>query len=383
MEKAYPNQTNKIYKICFTGGPCAGKTTSMAHIKEKLGSHFMVYTLPELAATTFGSGVTIVPHEFTEDTHVVFTGGIMQMQIQMEDYFTQIAAIQKKDVVILTDRGVMDNTAYCSKQTEAKVYEKHGWNKTDIRDNRYDMVIHLVTAADGAEKYYTLENNQARSETPEVARELDRKTQAVWNGHPNHVIVDNHLSSFEEKVDRVYKNLCQVLGIEAIPTYNRKFALKAPINIDDIPDVYLPEEFEETLVYLRNSEPNHLTWVKSRKADNGMVHLSYIDRTIAEKESERIELKRRVSPELFTEYCKLRDPERHELTKKIVQFTYNNKRFTAETLNTKNDIVYTCRVFVDEPTEEISFPDFAQVGDEVTEDPKFFTHIIANGAQTD
>jgi len=49
------------------------------------------------------------------------------------------------------------------------------------------MVLHLVTAADGAEKFYTLENNQARSETPEVARIVDRKTQMVWNGHPYHV----------------------------------------------------------------------------------------------------------------------------------------------------------------------------------------------------
>ena len=178
---------NKVYKICFTGGPCAGKTTSLSHLKEKLTPKYQVYLLPEMAATTFGSGVTIIPSEFTPDNHVVFTGGIMQMQMQMEDYFTQIASIQKQDVILLIDRGVMDNTAYCSKETEQKVYEKFGWNKTDIRDNRYDMVLHLVTAADGAEKFYTLENNQARSETPEVARIVDRKTQMVWNGHPYHV----------------------------------------------------------------------------------------------------------------------------------------------------------------------------------------------------
>lgn len=72
---------HKIYKICFTGGPCAGKTTSLSHLKEKLTPKYQVYILPELAATTFGSGVTIIPSEFTPDNHVVFTGGIMQMQI--------------------------------------------------------------------------------------------------------------------------------------------------------------------------------------------------------------------------------------------------------------------------------------------------------------
>ena len=36
-----------------------------------------------------------------------------------------------------------------------------------MREGRYDAVFHLVTAAQGAERFYTLENNQARSETPE------------------------------------------------------------------------------------------------------------------------------------------------------------------------------------------------------------------------
>jgi hypothetical protein len=33
-----------------------------------------------------------------------------------------------------------------------------------MRDDRYDMIIFLVTAADGAEKHYTTCNNLARSE---------------------------------------------------------------------------------------------------------------------------------------------------------------------------------------------------------------------------
>jgi nicotinamide riboside kinase len=109
------------------------------------------------------------------------------MQMDLEDYFWQIATIQKKSVIILTDRGVMDNTAYCAAEVEQKIYEETGWNKTDIRDNRYDMVIHLVTAADGASEFYTLENNAARTETPDVAKMLDKMTQGVWNGHPNYV----------------------------------------------------------------------------------------------------------------------------------------------------------------------------------------------------
>jgi len=38
---------------------------------------------------------------------------------------------------------------------------------------RYDMVLHLVTAAYGAEQFYTLANNAVRKSTPEQARARD------------------------------------------------------------------------------------------------------------------------------------------------------------------------------------------------------------------
>lgn len=49
---------------------------------------------------------------------------------------------------------------------------------------RYDAVIHLVSAAIGAEKYYTTENNAARTETIEEAQALDFRVLNAWVGHP-------------------------------------------------------------------------------------------------------------------------------------------------------------------------------------------------------
>ena len=54
----------------------------------------------------------------------------------------------------------------------------------DLRDSRYDAILHLVTAADGAVSFYGTDTNAIRSESPELARELDGKTKAVWHGHP-------------------------------------------------------------------------------------------------------------------------------------------------------------------------------------------------------
>ena len=43
----------------------------------------------------------------------------------------------------------------------------------------------MQTAADGAAEFYTTENNAARTETAEQARELDSKMIDCWGGHAN------------------------------------------------------------------------------------------------------------------------------------------------------------------------------------------------------
>ena len=50
---------------------------------------------------------------------------------------------------------------------------------------RYDLVIHLVTAADGASAFYTTRNNSARSENISQALALDAKTRECWSVHSN------------------------------------------------------------------------------------------------------------------------------------------------------------------------------------------------------
>jgi len=48
-----------------------------------------------------------------------------------------------------------------------------GINTIMLKDGRYDGIIHLVTAADGATDFYELDSNAARYETLERARIQD------------------------------------------------------------------------------------------------------------------------------------------------------------------------------------------------------------------
>ena len=71
----------------------------------------------------------------------------------------------------------MDGSAYLDPQDWDEMLRHMQVSEVQIRDMRYDGVIHLVTAADGAEKYYNLANNQARHESLTDAIQRDRKTQ--------------------------------------------------------------------------------------------------------------------------------------------------------------------------------------------------------------
>ena len=54
-----------------------------------------------------------------------------------------------------------------------------GYDSVQLRDARYDHVVHMMTAANGAEEFYHLGNNPTRSEGLELARDRDSKAAMV------------------------------------------------------------------------------------------------------------------------------------------------------------------------------------------------------------
>jgi hypothetical protein len=86
-------------------------------------------------------------------------------------------------VVVLIDRGLLDGSAYISKENWQALLDDMGVNIVMLRDNRYDGVMHMVTAADGAEKFYASLNNEARYESVAEAVEKDKRLREAYMGH--------------------------------------------------------------------------------------------------------------------------------------------------------------------------------------------------------
>lgn len=104
---------NPIYKVCITGGPCAGKTTSIEEIKEIFSNRgYRVLVCPEIPTMIVLSGGMILMGGLTVDQRIYFQSLLIRLQIYIEDYFTKLAAMSNMPALILCDRGTMDPYAY-------------------------------------------------------------------------------------------------------------------------------------------------------------------------------------------------------------------------------------------------------------------------------
>lgn len=59
----------------------------------------------------------------------------------------------------------MDGSAYTDENVWQAILDETGWGTIQLRDRRYEAVVHMVTAADGAKSFYTNSNNEARYES--------------------------------------------------------------------------------------------------------------------------------------------------------------------------------------------------------------------------
>ena len=149
--------------------------------------------------------------------------------MHLEDVFIDIAQNCGEKCVVLTDRGVMDGSAYVSENIWFAILDETGWTNVQLRDKRYDQVVHLVTAADGAEEFYSLDN-EARYETKEQAREMDQKLQNSWKGHPHQTIIQNKNDGFSGKMKRTVGSILNMIGNPVAHDYYKKYLLKKDVN---------------------------------------------------------------------------------------------------------------------------------------------------------
>jgi hypothetical protein len=251
--------SKKIWKIVLTGGPCSGKTTSLASIYEKFSSEIDIISVPETATLTFRGGVKINPATYSFKELVIFTRELIKMQINLENYFENLAQLNKKPTLIICDRGTCDTFAYCSPEVKEAVLKEEGWDMHYLNFGRYDMVVHLVTSANGASEFYNADN-VARFESIEDAIKTDNRIQRVWMKHPAFTIIDNSEKGFYKKLGRVFNRIGHFINI---PEKNivRKYLLKNHVSESDFPADMVVSSYIEEIIYLKPASTDRLDFI--------------------------------------------------------------------------------------------------------------------------
>ncbi|NLT24449.1 MAG: AAA family ATPase [Syntrophorhabdus sp.] len=363
-----------VSMIVLTGGPCSGKSSSLAYLTEKLSDHgFMVFVVPETATLITGNGIDRRKMDKPGQI-VVFEEAIFDMQMSFEDTYKQAVSriFPERRKVILLDRGIMDIRAFLTDDVFNSILKKKGLTRAAIR-HRYDGVIHLVTAADGAAEYYTGENNSARLETPEEALRIDVRTKESWLGHPRFKIIDNS-SDFEGKIKRAYSAIARFLGIPDVPPTGEKY-LVSHVDLAALP---AHQRIDMEQVYLRSKDKREVTRVRRRGQEGAYFH--FLARTRhAGTRGLPVEEEELIPEQEYQSLARLMDPKTEVLSRERICFLWNNQYFELDRYRGRHEGL--TMLLAESPTRETgmaaSMPPFVTIGKRVTDDLRYADRTLA------
>ena len=191
-------------KIVITGGPCAGKTTLMGLLAAAfVGRGREVVLVNECATELLAQGIT--PDSC--GSVLGFQRHVFDLQLEKEDRLAGMSP----DAVVLLDRGLMDNAGYLPDDELDMLLAERGMTREDAYA-RYDAVIHLVSAAIGAEQFFSHATNEHRLEGVEEAIRVDEALMRGWSGHPCLRVIDNE-GTFDDKLERAVAAVLEAAGV--------------------------------------------------------------------------------------------------------------------------------------------------------------------------
>ncbi len=308
---------------------------------------------------------------WTCGTNLDFQKCQFSLQLHKEAVFEQAARSMSDDkILIVCDRAALDNKAYMNDAEFAAVLAAIARDEVTLRDS-YDAVFHLVTAAKGAEAFYTTANNAARRETPEQAAALDDKLIAAWTGHPHLRVIDNS-TGFEDKMKRLIAEILSFLGEPEPYEIERRYLIGYPDTaaLEKLPNC---RRIEISQTYLISAEGEERR-VRQRGADGHYVYYETVKRRISDMK--RVEIERRLTQDEYLRLLMDADPSKRTIRKTRYCLTEGGRSYEIDVYPFFSDKAIL-EVELASEDEQVVIPERFTVIREVTDDPAYKNSALA------
>ncbi|XP_028175840.1 TRPL translocation defect protein 14 isoform X3 [Ostrinia nubilalis] len=305
--------------------------------------------------------------------------------IQIENTFFELGRTCQRNCLIICDRGAMDASAFISKEKWEAMLTANNWNSVELRDNRYNHIVHMVSAANGAEDFYSTEDHACRSEGVELARELDYNAAAAWIGHPYFDVIDNS-TDFDKKMNRLIACVCQKIGIDTgdrlnVNSKKRKFLVKSPL----VADTEFPpfQDFDVVHNYLQSDVRKAQVRLRKRGQKG---HWSYIHtiRKFHPTNGQSVEVRTQLTHRDYLNMLPQRDDAHFTIFKKRRCFIYNNQYYQLDIYRQPTHprcrglvLLETYSAAYDQDSLLASLPKFLAIEKEVTGDPAYSMYNLS------
>lgn len=360
-----------LKRIVLTGGPCAGKTSALVRVIEHFSNlGYKVFTIPEVPTMFTQAGMNYL----TTNKEFFYQGekATLEIQLALEDRFTKMAKTLTEPSVIVCDRGTMDISAYMDPDLWDKITNEIGTSTPQLL-SRYDAVLHLVSAADGAEQFYTTSNNvqrleQADEEGLKTARLLDKKVIHAWKDHP-HLRVINNNEDFDSKLNRVLKEISNVLELPQPIQHERKYLVEVTGDI-------LPEtiDSEITQTYLV-ADPDCEVRLRQRSWNGKSIFIHTVRRIISQ--TDEVVTERQITSNIYESLLQQADPYRQTIHKTRKSFIWKGQFFELDkyTAPVSNLTILETKGIACH--KDVKFPPFLKVIEDITGNTAYYNYNLS------
>ena len=372
----------EIQNIAIEGGPCAGKTTILSKFIECMQQtgHFPL-VVPETASLLFLMGLN--PRDMG---NIPFQRAIVEMQLQNESfakrYASAIGERLNKKPVIFSDRGLLGGAGYIGESINAlESFEQQVLKGLDLSVEgvraEYTGVIYMDSAAVGAEEYYTLSNNEARTETVDQARTLNENGKKIWLGHPHLCVIPNintqgEKVTFEQKIQHATEELYRILGIP-IPVEIEDKYLIGNFKPHDVPVPYEVINIDQQ--YLIHKQHG----IEERVRKRTWLDSSSYFHTIKSPgpNGGRFETERHISKKEYQTLLLRRNQTKNVIQKRRFCFLWNNQYFEVDIFLGKLSGLQLMEIEHTLLNTVTDLPPFITVLKKVTDDAKYKNSNLA------